>query len=272
MDPERHGRSLCQRQGASCGACCGLYNRADLSRAAVREDLRRSTALLARTPRTPEAFRAAAAERARQLPAPVFPSIRICPLLGFLDAAEERVGCLAHPKVTGGVDLRSCGVYDVLTCDAFLCPSHAHLREEEALLVAAAAGDFHLYGLVVTDAPFVHAILGALAERTGLRAAASDLRHGPFQEALRALFSLKEDLEAGSEGIFGAFRVREAALGAAGEGAPEDRILDALGADVASGNDEDALRAEIGRRLGRCAAALAEAARAPRAPGRAARP
>jgi len=260
--------SLCQRQGASCGACCGLYNRSDLSRAAIRDELRRSTALLARTPPTPEAFRAAAAVRSRELPAPVFASIRICPLLGFLDAAEERVGCLGHPQVTGGADLRACGVYDVVTCDAFLCPSHARLREEEAALVAGAAGDFHLYGLVVTDAPFVHAVLGALAERTGLRPAASDLRHRPFAAALRALFALKEELEPGSEGVFGAFRVqpREPAAASGGEDPtdPEDRILDALGADAASGNDEDALRAEVKRRLDRCAGALAEAARAPR--------
>ncbi len=260
---------LCQRPGASCGACCGLYNRSDLSRTAVREGLRRSTLLLARTPRTPEAFRAAAAQRARELPAPVFPSIRICPLLGFLDAAEERVGCLAHPEVTGGVDLRSCGVYDVLTCDAFLCPSHARLREEEAALVAGAArGDFHLYGLVVTDAPFVHAVVGALAERTGLRPAPADLRHEPFRRALRDLLALKEELEPGSEGVFGAFRARpaEGAPSESGgpEATPEERVLEALGADAGSGNDEETLRAELAVRLTRCAAALADAARAPR--------
>jgi hypothetical protein len=251
----------------SCGACCGLYNRSDLSRSAVRDHLRRSTALLAGTPRTAEAFRVAAAARARELAAPVFASIRICPLLGFLDASEERVGCLGHPMVTGGVDLRACGAYDVLTCEGFLCPSHARLREEEAALVAGAAGDFHLYGLVVTDAPFVHAVIGALAERTGLRPAASDLRHRPFAAALRALFALKEELEPGSEGVFGAFRVHSHAAAdapAAASHDPVDRILDALGADAGSGNDEDALRAEVKRRLDRCAAALAEAARAPR--------
>ncbi len=261
--------SLCQREGASCGACCGLYNRSDLSRAAIRDGLRRSTALLAQTPRTPEAFHAAAAARSRELPAPVFPSIRICPLLGFLDAAEERVGCLGHPEVTGGADLRACGVYDVLTCDTFLCPSHAGLREEDVALVAGAAGGFHLYGLVATDAPFVQAVLGALAARTGRRPAPADLRHPPFAAGLRALFALKEELEPGSEGIFGAFRVEprappeEAGAEDASED-PADRILAALGADAASGNDEDALRAEVVLRLDRCAAALAEAARAAR--------
>jgi len=257
--------TLCQREGGSCGACCGLYNRADLSREAARADLRRSTALLARTPRTAEAFRASAAERARALPAPVFPSIRSCPLLGFLDEAEERVGCLGHPRVTGGVDLRACGVYDVLTCDAFLCPSHAFLREEEALL-AAAAGDFYLYGLVVTDAPFLRAVLSALEERTGLWPAPSDLEQQGFRAALHDLLALKEELEPGSEGVFGAFRAREARTHADPDPAapPAARVLEALGADTGSGNDPEALLPEVERRLERCAGALTEAARGPR--------
>jgi hypothetical protein len=135
---------LCQHAGASCGACCGLYNRADLSRDAARAELRRNTAEIAETKRTPEAFRAAAARRSRELPPPLFPSVRTCPLLGFLDDEEAHVGCLAHPAVTGGPDLRACGVYDVLTCEAFLCPSHAYLSEEEAGMAAAVAGDFYL--------------------------------------------------------------------------------------------------------------------------------
>ena len=34
--------SLCQRGGASCGACCGLYNRQDFSRQAVNDLLARA--------------------------------------------------------------------------------------------------------------------------------------------------------------------------------------------------------------------------------------
>jgi hypothetical protein len=257
--------SLCQREGGSCGACCGLYNREDLSREAARDDLRRSTALFARTPRTPEAWRVAAAEQARTLPSPVFPSIRICPLLGFLDEAEERVGCLGHPLATGGEDLRACGVYDVLTCDAFLCPSHAFLREDEAGF-AVAAGDFYLYGLVVTDAPFLRAVLSALEARTGRRPAATDLERPRFRDALRELLALKEELAPGSEGVFGAFRAREARSHAEPDATapPAEQILDALGADGSSGNDAEGLLPEVERRLGRCAAALAEGASAPR--------
>ena len=247
--------SLCQRAGASCGACCGLYNREDLSRAAAREDLRRNTELLSRTPRSAEAFRAAAARRNRELPAALFPSVRICPLLGFLDAAEQRIGCLGHPRVTGGADLRSCGVYDVLTCDASLCPSHACLDEDQATLAARASGDFYLYGLVVTDAPFLRAVVGALEARVGVRPLPADLDHPAFKRALHALLSLKEELAPGSEGIFAAFRT-PGEKQALPPGAPAERILAALGADPRSGNDSEALEAEVVRRLEAAAAAL----------------
>ena len=260
---------LCQRSGASCGACCGLYNREDLSRAAAREDLQRNTELLSRTPRTAEAFRAAAARRARELPEPLFASVRICPLLGFLDASEARIGCLAHPRVTGGADLRACGVYDVLTCDAFLCPSHAHLDEEQAALAARAAGDFYLYGLVVTDAPFLHAVLEALEARAGVRPGPADLDHAPFRRSLHLLLSLKEELAPGSEGLFAAFRPpsEKQAMPAPppSGGAPAERVLAALGADLRSGNDAEALGAEVARRLEAAAAALSAAVRGRRA-------
>ncbi|HET6411185.1 MAG TPA: hypothetical protein VFG53_03925 [Anaeromyxobacter sp.] len=248
--------SLCHREDASCGACCGLYNREDLSPNAVRAELRRTTELLAQTPLTEEAYRAAGAQRARELPVPLFPSVRICPMLGFLGPTERRVGCLAHPLVTGGEDLRSCGAYGPMTCQAFLCPSHRSLCEEEAALVAQATGDYYLYGLVVTDAPFVRAVLDALEARTGERPAPPHLAHRPFGRAFRSLLSVKEELAPGSEGAFGAFRP----LGEEERPAtsPVERILEALGGDLRSGNDAERLEAEIHRRTDEAAAALRE--------------
>lgn len=258
--------SLCQRAEASCGACCGLYNRTDLSRASVKEELRRRTRALGRVPRTEADFRAAAERLAADGPTPLFPSVRLCPLLGFLDAAETRVGCLAHPLATGGVDLRACGVYDVTTCDAFLCPSHAWLSEEEAALAAAACrGDFHLYGLVVTDVPFLRAVLAGVAVRAGAAVRLRHLDHAPFRAAFRRLLALKEELAPGSDGLFGAFRpgadggdvprrIDYAALGRSGSA--YDDILTCVGADPRSGNDLDALEEEVRRRLDAAAAAF----------------
>lgn len=258
---------LCQHASASCGACCGLYNRADLSREATTAELRKNTALLSEAPRTEEAYRAAVARRSRELPTPLFPSVRTCPLLGFLDADETRVGCLAHPAITGGPDLRACGVYDALTCDAFLCPSHAYLSEEEAGFAATAAGDFFLYGLVVTDAPFLQAVLDGIAARTGARPRAPQLAHPPFRRAFEHLLALKEDLVPGSDGHFGAFRKRPS-VGTARSASPVERLVEALGGDTRSGNDPDALEQEVRLRLEACVRSLPPA---PPATGRAGR-
>jgi len=255
---------LCQRARASCGACCGLYARTDQGREVATAELWRRTRRLARTERTEAAFRQAAAELSAEGPEALFPSVKICPLLGFLDAAGTRVGCLAHPLTTGGFDLRQCGTYDVTTCESFLCRSHAFLDEEEAQL-AEAAGDWYLYGLVVTDVRFLRAVLAAVAMRTGEEVELRHLDHPPFRRALGALLEVKELLEPGSDGLFGAFRP-----GRAGEprprrtdheaqalaGAPHDLVLASLGADPRSGNDLDALEGEVRRRLDACAAAF----------------
>jgi hypothetical protein len=231
----------------------------------VREELWRRTRALARVERTLPAFREAAARLAEEGPQPLFPSVRVCPLLGFLDAAGTRIGCLAHPLVTGGTDLRAAGAYDVTTCESFLCPSHAWLNEEEAALAEGASGDFHLYGLVVTDVPFLRAVLGAVARLTGARVERRHLASPAFREALRGLLALKEELEPGSEGLFGAFKP-----GRDGEPVPRiidyqaidraasvhDEILTCVGADPRSGNDLDRLEEEVRRRLDACAEAF----------------
>ncbi len=254
-------RPLCQREGASCGACCGLYNRRDHSRGALEATLRRRTEFLAVVPRSLGAFRMAAARLAALEPAPLFPSVRVCPLLGFLDAGESRIGCLAHPAATGGPDLRDAGVYDARTCESFMCPSHAWLSEEEAELAAGACGDAWLYGLVVTDVPFLRAALAAVAEGTGTRVERRHLSRPAFRLALRSLLALKEELAPGSDGLYGAFRP-----GPAGEELPReidyqalrrerspwDALLTCAGADPRSGNDLDALEAEVRRRLDAC--------------------
>jgi len=257
---------LCQRAQASCGACCGLYNADDHSRGALTDELWRRTRALARVEKTEPAFRACGARLAEGSAEAVFPSVRVCPLLGFLDAAGTRIGCLAHPLATGGADLRAAGAYDVVTCEAFLCPSHAWLSEEEAQLAEAACEDWHLYGLVVTDVDFLRAVLGAVAATVGQRVERRHLDRPPFRKALRALLAMKEELEPGSVGLFGAFRP-----GRDGEPVPRridyetlergasayDQILLSIGADPRSGNDLDLLEDEIRRRLDACAAAFA---------------
>jgi hypothetical protein len=250
---------LCQRAGASCGACCGLYNARDHGRRSAAVRLDRRTARLAGAAPTAAAFRAASAGPE---PEPLFPGIRVCPLLGWLDDSRTRLGCLAHPAATGGPDLRDAGAYDARTCEAFLCPSHAWLSEEEVEIVAElCAGDPWLYGLVVTDVPFVRAALGAVAALAGARVEQRHLAAPGFARTLRALLALKEELRPGSEGLFGAFRPGEGgepmpraidyqALGR--PRSPHDEILLCVGADPRSGNDLDHVEADLRLRLDRC--------------------
>jgi hypothetical protein len=221
----------------------------------MRAELARHTRALARVERTPAAFNEAVARLEVDAPEPLFPSIRVCQLLGFLDDAETRVGCLAHPKATGGVDLRACGVYDVETCEAFLCPSHAVITERMAAIVEGST-DAYLYGLVATDGPFVRAVLEGLAEATGRTVEPADLRDRAFAAALRRLFAVKEALAPGSDGLFGAFRRG----GAPGPDAPAasafETIARTLGGDDRSGNDGDRLEEELRLRFDACAASL----------------
>jgi hypothetical protein len=260
-------KALCQRGGSSCGACCGLYNREDHSRPALEALLARQTEALERTPRTAAAFRAAAAGLAGRDESPLFPSVRLCPLLGYLDPARTRVGCLAHPLATGGPDLRDCGAYDVRTCDGFMCPSHSWLSEEEAELVAAVCqDDWYLYGLTITDVPFVRAALAGVAALNGVQPRLRHLGNADFRGWMKRLLALKEELAPGSDGLYGAFRpgpdgdplprqIDYAALGRERSSA-YDQLLTCVGADPRSGNDLDALEGEVRRRLDASARAL----------------
>jgi hypothetical protein len=260
--------SLCQPGGgASCGACCGLYNFRDHSREGLHRVLARQTEALAATPRTPEAFRETVAQLRKTQPAPAFAQVRVCPALGFLDGAPERVGCLAHPLQTGGADLRDCGVYTSEICQSFECPSFIWLTDAQARLVRAACPDWYLYGLIITDVEFVRGVLGRL-EALLARPVDPDaiLRTPAALEAIRAVFALKEHPAAAGDGdIFGRFvpdasgepvlrQIDYEVLGA--RAAPEDDLVLCLGIAVPSREALDRARSEIRLRLEAVAAAL----------------
>lgn len=248
---------LCQPGGgASCGACCGLYNFKDHSREALSRALHRRTDTVATLPKEPLAWKAAARSLRRWDKDPLFPPVRLCPLLGFVDPERKRVGCLAHPLVTGGIDLRDCGAYDSKTCSSFECPSFLWLNPPQARLVREALPDWYLYGLVITDVEFVRGVVKLLEAEWGGPVDLDSIVSRPAAlEAVRELFSLKETAPDRPEGaeIFGRFSrddlgepapriIDYAGLGA--DTAPEDEVILCLGYDP-----EDAGRLEAAREL-----------------------
>lgn len=246
---------LCQPGGgASCGACCGLYNFRDHSREALTRALDRRTDTVRPLPKTPEAYRAAARSLRRWDKDPLFPPVRLCPLLGFVDDERKRVGCLAHPLVNDGVDLRDCGAYSANTCQSFECPSFLWLNAPQARLVRAALPDWYRYGLVITDVEFVRGCVKLLEAAVG---GPVDLDaivvHEPALAAARQLLSLKETApdRPKNAAIFGRFSrddlgepaprtIDYDTLGA--EAAPEDDVVLCLGYDPASGPELEACR------------------------------
>jgi hypothetical protein len=175
-----------------------------------------------------------AEELQRQHAAPAYREVRVCPLLGFLDGDRARVGCLAHPLQTGGVDLRDCGVYTARVCQEFECPSFIWLTPAQARLVRAACPDWYLYGLVITDVELVRAALG-LVERSLGAAVDPDAIAAclPALEALRGLFQLKEQADGRDEdGVFGRFAPDA-------DGEPGLRQLDYVGLAIRAAPEDD---------------------------------
>ncbi|XXF78895.1 hypothetical protein P2318_03810 [Myxococcaceae bacterium GXIMD 01537] len=228
---------LCQPGGgASCGACCGLYNFQEHSRAALTARLTAQTEHVGPLPKTPEAYgEAARAMLAARRTAPLFPAVRVCPLLGFLDEGRTRVGCLGHPLVTGGPDLRDCGVYRADICETFTCPSFGWLTDAQARLVQAACADWYLYGLVITDVEFVRGCLKLLEWELGGPADLTALRTRPEAlAAVRRLFALKETApQRGTHAaVFGRF-TRDTG------GEPVSRTLDYAGLGAHAAPEDD---------------------------------
>jgi len=235
---------LCQPgRGASCGACCGLYNFRDHSRASLTARLTEQTEAFGALPPKHGAWRtqALALLESRRDSPPLFPAVRVCPLLGFVDGERTRVGCLGHPKVTGGVDLRDCGVYHAELCETFTCPSFTWLTDAQARLVQAACADWYLYGLVLTDVEFVRGCLRLLEwELAGPVDPERLAAHPEALDAVRRLFALKESAPGRGThaAVFGRFTpdtegeplsrtLDYAALGA--RAAPEDEVVLCLG-------------------------------------------
>jgi hypothetical protein len=114
-----------------------------------------------------------------------------CEFLGFVDRDYRKVGCLLHPLLHHGVDLRTCSFYGAQLCRDHFCISFICLTPVEQRAVICSLDDWYLYGLVITDVDFVKAFFAHVQNRLGdsLRNDRLDTRQ--VQTALRDFFELK---------------------------------------------------------------------------------
>ena len=92
------GVYLCQVDAEiSCGACCGLYNVAELSRESLKTILTLRSRRFAGAARTVEAIEAFARETQRLEPQQrPFARLHHCPFIGLIGEGSGRVGCMAR--------------------------------------------------------------------------------------------------------------------------------------------------------------------------------
>ncbi len=192
---------LCQPdQGKSCGACCGLYNWQDHTRSTLTALLRERRALfLGLEDRSQLEDYSQEAKALHQGPK-LLEEIYNCEFLGFLDNSERTVGCLLHPSLNHGVDLRDRSFYGPGLCAAHLCPSYAQLTELEKLAAVKAIDDWYLYGLVITDIDFVKEFLRHAQDLLGDTLSPVYLDDPDVLAALGDYFRLKENWRFSSAG------------------------------------------------------------------------
>lgn len=190
------GVYLCQvNERVSCGACCGLYNLADASRENLEFLLSRRTAAFSRVPRDPDAILDFQVRMERGDPRPrPFPDFYHCPFLGFIGPQRLTVGCLLHPLApgNGGVDYRGLSFYGGLACRTYFCPTHRGLPAEAKRIVAGLAGDWHRYGLIVTEERLLQGFFAEAERRLGRPLTRADLAaHPDARRAVAAFLELK---------------------------------------------------------------------------------
>jgi hypothetical protein len=190
------GVYLCQAgDGLSCGACCGLYNCADATRAGLQALLEHRTGEFARVPREADAIDdyRVKLERREHGERP-YHDFYACPFLGLIDADGRRVGCLLHPLAAGndGIDYRGLSFYGGLACRDYFCPSYRNLAAAHKEIVKAACTNWYLYGLVITEDRLLGAFFGEVEKRAGRPLDTADLsRHADLRPAVLEFLTLK---------------------------------------------------------------------------------
>ena len=186
---------LCQPDGGkSCGACCGLYNYQNSSRDALTARLRKRTRLFRERVHHERDLVPFSHEIKRMEPqARIYPVIYCCEYSGFLNEKETRVGCLLHPLMNGGRDLRGVSFYGRELCDSHFCPSYHFLSREEKQAILHIIDDWYLYGLCITDIDLVKEYFRIVSDEVGEMPHPGIFLENPFKKIALDFFSLKLD-------------------------------------------------------------------------------
>jgi hypothetical protein len=159
---------LCQPDPEkSCGACCGLYNLEDHSRATLESLLQRRTSLFFSPGNHPDLNQYRNLSEAPPANRKLLETIYNCEFLGFIDKERKRVGCLLHPTIHQGVDRRGESFYGTELCAGHFCPSFAHLTKVEQAAVLMTLDSWYLYGLVITDIDLIKEFFKYVQNRLG---------------------------------------------------------------------------------------------------------
>lgn len=154
--PVPGGLYLCQvNRTTSCGACCGLYNLANISRQSLEALLTRRTVEFAAVKRDVRSIDDFAQREKEQITHPQpYSDFHHCPFLGLVGSSGQRVGCLLHPLAHGneGVDYRGLSYYGGLACRDYFCPTTRTLSSNVKTLLCNLDEDWYIYGLLVTEA------------------------------------------------------------------------------------------------------------------------
>jgi hypothetical protein len=194
---------LCQPdQAKSCGACCGLYNYADSTKASLARRLRTRSALFQKMVSGPEDIRAfSEAVRSGEDGTKRYEVIHCCEYTGFLDVQQRRVGCLLHPLRHGGVDMREVSFYGKSLCEGHLCPSYHYISRQEKLALIEIIDDWYLWGLCITDIDLVVTWFRLVSEALGEMPPPERFGLKPLRDIAATFFSFKIDWPFRSEAV-----------------------------------------------------------------------
>jgi hypothetical protein len=185
---------LCQPDACkSCAACCGIYNYVENTREHLVKRFEYRTALMDRVRSGELSLEGySSAIRHREDGRRIFKTIYACEYVGFLNSERTRVGCMLHPMVTGGEDLRIHSFYGREICDGHFCPSYQKISPNEGAVVLATIDHWYLYGAVITDIDFVKTFFTLAQNALGEEIRPEKVARNPVLAGmLKEYFSLK---------------------------------------------------------------------------------